>query len=201
MWIAPVCLVGRSVRLEPLEVRHATDLHRAADPDLFRHTVQAPPTWDVAGFEREIAHVLGLPNNVLAFAIVRIDDGRAIGRTTYMEGRPASRGVEIGRTWIGRAFHGTRVNPEIKHLMLRHAFEELEPTAVRVQLTTGTSNEHSQAAIAKLGAVREGVLRKTRVLPGGPDGAGPASMGDAVMYSIVDDEWPGVKRRLEARMR
>lgn len=196
MWIAPVSLVGRTVRLELLEARHAPDLFRAADPDLFRHTSQAPTTWDVAGFAREIERVLAGANNVLAFAIVPRAGGPAIGRTTYMEGRPENRGVEIGRTWIGRAYQGTRVNPEIKLLMLRHAFEGLEPTAVRVQLTTGASNLQSQAAIAKLGAVREGVLRKTRAVP-----SGQGSVGDTVMFSIVDDEWPAVRRRLEERIR
>jgi N-acetyltransferase len=199
MWIAPVTLLGRGTRLEPLEVRHAADLFAAADQELFRHTAQAPPTWSVAGFEQEIERVRGLPNGV-AFAIIHLETGRAIGRTTYMDIRPEDRGVEIGRTWIGRDFHGTRVNPEIKYLMLRHAFERLEPTALRVQFTTGGSNRHSQAAIAKLGAVREGVLRKSRVVPNGMDPSLPRVVRDTVMYSVVDDEWPAVKRRLEERI-
>ncbi len=116
-----------------------------------------------------------------------------------MDIKPEHRGLEIGRTWIGRAFHGTRVNPEAKYLMLRHAFERLAPTAVRVQITTNGTNLHSQAAIAKLGAVREGVLRKSRIMPPTPDRAEPL-VRDWVHFSIIDDEWPGVKTRLEARL-
>jgi RimJ/RimL family protein N-acetyltransferase len=200
MWIAPVALVGRAVRLEPLEARHAGDLLGVADPELFRHTPQTPHEWSVAGFEQEIERVRGDPNG-FAFAIVRRDTGRAIGCTTFMEVHPDHRGLEIGRTWIGRAHHGTRVNPEIKYLMLRHAFEELVPTAIRVQLTTGGTNLHSQAAIAKLGAVREGVLRKNRLFPRGPDPSAPQATRDIVVYSILDDEWPAVRLRLEERLR
>jgi RimJ/RimL family protein N-acetyltransferase len=172
----------------------------------------------VGGFEAEMEKVKALPG-VVAFAIVLADgDGaagsvraagsdragagreRAIGRTTYMDIKPEHRGLEIGRTWIGRAYHGTRVNPEAKYLMLRHAFESLTPTAIRVQITTSGTNLHSQAAIAKLGAVREGALRKARIMPPGLDRT-EAAVRDWVHFSIVDDEWAGVKRGLEERLR
>jgi RimJ/RimL family protein N-acetyltransferase len=194
----------RDIRLEPLTVAHATDLMAVADRELFRHTMQAPAEWSVGGFEREIEKVCALAG-VVAFAIVLARDaqgiraGRAIGRTTFMDIKPEHRGLEIGRTWIGRAFHCTRVNPEAKYLMLRHAFERLAPTAIRVQITTNGTNLHSQAAIAKLGAVREGVLRKSRIMPPTLDRA-EALVRDWVHFSIIDDEWPGVKARLEARL-
>ncbi|MBL8765362.1 MAG: GNAT family N-acetyltransferase [Phycisphaerae bacterium] len=200
MWIEPTTLRGMTVRLEPLDARHAPDLLAAAEPELFRFTPQAPPEWSVAGFERDIARVSALPN-VVAFAIVLNGSGRAVGRTTYMDIRADSRGVEIGRTWIARAHQGTRVNPEIKYLMLRHAFETLAPTAVRVEFKTGGTNRHSQSAIAKLGAVKEGVFRKHRIVPGGPDPAAPPVVRDTVVFSIVDDEWPAVKRGLEMRLK
>ena len=117
-----------------------------------------------------------------------------------MDIQPESRGVEIGRTWIARAHQGTRVNPELKLLMLRHAFEELSPTSIRVQLTTGGTNLHSQTAIAKLGAIREGTLRHNRIVPAGPDPAGPTMRRDTVYYSILESEWPDVKARLIARI-
>lgn len=199
MWIQPVALQGRVIRLEPLAAHHAPALLAAADPELFRFTPQAPPEWSVAGFEQSITKVNALPD-VVAFAIVLTDTNQAIGRTTFMDIQPANRGVEIGRTWIGRAWHGTRVNPEIKYLMLRHAFETLSPTAIRVQFTTGGMNLHSQTAIAKLGAVKEGVLRHNRIVPGGPDPAEPTILRDTVYYSILAAEWPSVKSRLSQRI-
>ncbi len=198
-WIAPVVLEGHLVRLEPLTTAHAPDLLAAADPEIFRFTPQMPPEWSIAGFEREIAKVTALPD-VVAFAIIHRETNKAIGRTTYMDIRAPHRGVEIGRTWIGRAHQGTRVNPEIKFLMLRHAFEVLSPTAIRVQLCTGGTNLHSQRAIAKLGAVREGVLRHSRIVPGGPSPTDPPVFRDTVFFSILADEWPTVKRGLLARI-
>lgn len=205
VWVAPVTLecpgVVSTIRLEPLHARHAPDLFAAADPELFRHSMQGPAEWSVRGFEMEMEKVMALPG-VVAFAMVLArgaQRGRAIGRSTFMDIKAEHRGLEIGRTWIGRAHHGTRVNPEAKYLMLRHAFETLSPTAVRVQITTNITNLHSQTAIAKLGAVREGVLRKSRVLPPTLDRA-ETVVRDWVVFSIVDDEWAGVKQRLEARL-
>ncbi|HEX8875879.1 MAG TPA: GNAT family protein [Phycisphaerales bacterium] len=207
-WVSPQTLsrpeLAPTVRLVPLTTEHARDLHAIADPKLFTHTMQSPSEWSVRGFEAEIEKVLSLPLSV-AFAIQLLAHcngfaaGRIIGRTTYMDIKPEHRGLEIGRTWIGRPFHGTRVNPEIKYLMLRHAFESLAPTAIRVQLTTNGTNLHSQAAITKLGAVREGTLRKARIMPATPERPEPA-VRDWVHFSILDDEWPTVRRGLEARL-
>jgi RimJ/RimL family protein N-acetyltransferase len=201
-WITPTTLrapgIVRTIRLEPLETRHAPDLLAAADPELFRHSMQAPAEWSVRGFEAEIEKTKAFPD-VVAFAMIEEATGRAIGRSTYMDVRAPHRGVEIGRTWIGRAWHGTRVNPEAKYLMLRHAFETLSPTAIRVQVTTSGTNLHSQAAIAKLGAVKEGVLRNARIMPPGLDRAEPA-VRDWVIFSILAEEWPTAKARLEARL-
>lgn len=189
-WVQPVTLKGRIVRVEPLELRHAPGLLAAADPSLFRFTPQGPAEWSVAGFEADIRRVTALPD-VVAFAMVHAQTGAVIGRTTYMDIRPPNKGLEIGRTWISRPHQGTKVNPEVKYLMLRHAFETLG--AIRVQFTTGGNNLHSQAAIAKLGAVKEGTLRKQRILPDG-------SPRDTVYYSILDNEWPAIKARLEDRL-
>jgi len=198
MWIEPVTLHGQNVRLEPLEARHAPDLLAAADPELFRFTAQHPPEWTVSGFEREIASVNSITDSV-ALAIVLNSTGKAIGRSTFMDIKAEHRGVEVGRTWIGRAHHGTIVNPEIKFLMLRHAFESLVPTAIRVQLVTSGKNLHSQTAIAKLGAVREGVLRHCRIATN-PDPNVAPEIRDAVYFSILAAEWPSVKQRLEDRI-
>src|SRR5688572_4240676 len=163
-WVTPVILEGHVVRLEPLHARHAEGLLAAAEPALFEFTPQAPPEWSIEGFRRDIEHINSLPG-VVAFAIMHKPSGAVVGRTTYMDIQPHNRGLEIGRTWIARAHQGTAVNPEMKLLMLRHAFESL--SAVRVQFTTGHTNLHSQRAIAKLGASREGVRRQDRVLPDG----------------------------------
>lgn len=203
-WITPITLADplcTAVRLEPLGSRHAVDLLAAADPRLFEHSPQDPPEWSVAGFEAQIEKLNALPD-VVAFAIILASGegaGRAVGRTTYMDIRPDHRGVEIGRTWISRPFHATRVNPEIKYLMLRHAFEGLSPTAIRVALTTGETNLHSQHAIAKLGATREGMLRDTRIMQPGA-GRPKAFTCGTVYFSILAAEWPRVKEGLRRRL-
>lgn len=189
MNIQPVTLTGRTIRLEPLERRHAADLAQAADADIFRyHGLQ--PEISQAGFEAYIDTLLTRPAMV-PFAQVLIESGRAIGGTTYMDIQNANRGVEIGTTWIGRAYHGTMVNPEAKYLLLRHAFEE--QGAIRVQLKTDSRNLQSQRAIEKLGAVKEGILRNHMIMPDG-------YFRHTVMYSITDAEWPAAKARLEARL-
>lgn len=189
MNIQPVTLAGRVARLEPLSVSHAAALAEAATPELF--TYHFPPrelTSD--GFREAIEDFLKRPA-FCPFAIVAVEHGRAIGMTSYLDIRPQDRGLEIGFTWVARPYQGTLVNPECKYLLFRHAFEE--QGAIRVQLKTDLRNLQSQAAIAKLGAVREGVLRKHMIRPDG-------YQRDTVMYSVTIDEWPAVKKRLEARL-
>ncbi|MBK8137598.1 MAG: GNAT family N-acetyltransferase [Chloroflexi bacterium] len=189
MNIQPVTLEGRTVRIEPLDRRHAADMAEAADDDIFKYHVLLPEI-STAGFERYIETLLSRPNMV-PFAQVLVATGKAIGGTTYMDIQTANRGVEIGTTWIGRAYHGTLVNPEAKYLLLRHAFED--QGTIRVQLKTDGRNLQSQRAIEKLGAVREGVLRNHVVMPDG-------FLRASVMYSITHEEWPAVKARLEERL-
>lgn len=205
-WISPATVLHDpvltpTIRLEPLELRHAPALFAAADRRLFTHSMQNPPEWSVRGFEMEMEQVKSVPG-VVAFAIIHAGEERAIGRTTFMDIRPEHRGLEVGRTWISRPFHGTRVNPEAKYLMLRHAFEGLSPTAIRVQITTSGTNLHSQHAIEKLGAKREGVLRDARTMPAleGCEGRETPTVKDWVFYSILAAEWAGVKARLERRL-
>lgn len=190
MWISPITLDGRFVRLEPLQAHHATGLLAAADQDLFRFTPQGPDEWSVDGFQRDIDRLNALPD-VVAFAIVNLARNLVLGRTTYMDIQAQHRGLEIGRTWISRSCHGTVVNPEAKYLMLRHAFEDRG--AIRVAFKTGVDNIHSQRAIAKLGCMREGVLRQDRILPNGRS-------RDSAVFSIVDHEWPSIKAKLETRI-
>lgn len=190
MWVEPVRIDGRVVRVEPLMVEHAQDLWEVADPDLFAYMWSWSDVSSVEGFRANIQRTLDMPD-WCSFAIILQESGKAIGSTSYLEIRPAHRALEIGSTWIARPYHGTLVNPENKYLLLRHAFETL--AAVRVQLKTDGRNLHSQRAIARLGAKLEGTLRKHMVLPDG-------YVRDTVMFSIIEEEWPHVKGGLEARL-
>jgi len=110
------------------------------------------------------------------------------GATRYMNIMPNDRGLEIGGTWYGPEFQRTVVNTECKYLLLSHAFETLG--CIRVQLKTDLRNQRSQKAIERIGAVKEGVLRNHMILPNG-------HYRHSVYYSILDTEWPEVKRRIE----
>jgi RimJ/RimL family protein N-acetyltransferase len=190
MDVNAVTLEGRAVRLEPLDEEHAAGLEEAGDPQIFTYMGTRPAKQSVAAYQAYVQKLVGA-QSTCAFAIVLRSTGQAVGVTTYMDIRAAHRGLEIGGTWVGRDHQGTAVNPECKYLLLGHAFEQLG--AVRVQLKTDGRNLQSQRAIAKLGAVREGVLRRHMVLPDG-------YIRDTVMFSITDDEWPQVRAGLEARL-
>jgi RimJ/RimL family protein N-acetyltransferase len=129
------------------------------------------------------------------YAVRRLSDRRIVGATSFHDPRPSDLGVEIGASFLHPDARGGPVNPEMKRLMLAHAFEGRlfgAPTR-RVELVTDLRNLRSQAAISKLGAVREGVLRRHRVLWTG-------YVRDTVVYSILDEEWPAVRDRLDARL-
>jgi RimJ/RimL family protein N-acetyltransferase len=188
--VQPVVLEGPALRLEPLTHDHAPRLWPQVDPEIFRHTLEVPRDASYEGFEGWMRAVLAAPDS-LAWALVLRATGEAVGVSGYLEIRPPHRGLEVGRTWIGKAHQGTRINPESKHLLLGHAFEALG--AVRVQLKTDLNNLRSQAAIEKLGARREGVLRRYQTRSNG-------TVRDTVVYSILAEEWPAVKAGLEARL-
>jgi RimJ/RimL family protein N-acetyltransferase len=191
----PVTLVGQYVRLEPLAMGHVADLYVALriEPEIWRWWKIAPPE-TLAGMEDWLRSTLDeqAKGNVVAFAQIDLPSGKAVGSTTYMDIRRSDCGLEIGSTWLGRPWQRTGINTEAKYLLLRHAFEVL--LAARVQLKTDGRNLQSQTAIERLGAVREGVLRKHMVVRDG-------FLRDTVMFSIIDEEWPRVKARLEAKMR
>jgi N-acetyltransferase len=193
MNVQVVTLVGTVVRMDPLDAAHAEDLYAAAqDPRIWRY-MSADPSASLTAMVAWIHGALALrtTGSQMPFAIVDQATQRAIGSTRYLEIAPHDRGLEIGWTWLAASAQRTAVNTECKCLLLRHAFEE--QGAIRVQLKTDRRNEVSQRAIERLGAVREGVLRKHRIVQHG-------YQRDAVIYSIVDDEWPAVKAGLEARL-
>ena len=186
----PIVLDGDHVRLEPIELRHAADLYEAGnDESIWRYKwVPMPQSLDEVRQWTEAVTQSMTRGNEIAYAIVSKTDQRAIGSTRYLNISPAHRMLEIGWTWIGTKYQRTAVNTECKYLLLTHAFEQLG--AVRVQFKTDARNERSRRAIERLGAVKEGVLRKSHTTHTG-------HIRDSVYYSIIDDEWPAVKHRLE----
>jgi N-acetyltransferase len=188
--VAPVRLDGETIRLEPLSRDHAQALFRHAWPEVFHWFLDFPRDASYVAFEAFLDRTLAQPNG-LDFVMLLKATGEPIGATSYLEIRQPHNGLEIGRTWIAPPHQGSRVNPESKHLLLRHAFEELG--VERVQLKTDLNNVHSQRAIEKLGARREGVLRCYQCRANG-------TMRDTVMYSIIAAEWPDLKNALEARL-
>ena len=190
MKVEPVLLEGRTLRLEPLSLDHAPGLWPHAEPEVFRWLLDLPRDGSYEAFRDWIGVTMRRPAS-LVFAMILAGTGEPVGVSGYLEIRPEHRGIEIGRTWIGKAHQGGRVNPESKLLLFRHAFETLG--AVRVQLKTDLRNLRSQRAIEKLGAVREGVLRRYQSRSNG-------EVRDTVMYSVLAEEWPDVKARLEARL-
>lgn len=186
----PVTLTGRLVRLEPLTLAHAADLADCGSEAEIWHYLPALAPTGRADMEIliQVALAEAAQHMRLPFAVIELAGGRAVGSTSYLDLAPSHRRIEIGWTWLGAAVRRTAVNTECKFLLLRHAFETLG--CGRVQLKTDGRNLRSQTAIERLGAHREGVLRRHVVLPDG-------FVRDTVMYSIVADEWPAVKSRLD----
>lgn len=190
-WAVPA---GRAVALERITAADAPDAARAlfpvTPPDTFRYFLAAPAAWTLEAFsERLVKDFTGAGR--MSYLVRDRASGAVLGSTSYLDIRPEHRGVEIGFTWYAPAGRGTNVNPECKFLLLRHAFDVLG--CVRVQLKCDARNAHSRAAILKLGATFEGVLRRHMVVVDG-------FVRDTAMFSVVDAEWPRVKAGLVARL-
>ncbi|MEJ1088431.1 GNAT family protein [Microbacterium sp. Mu-80] len=186
----PITLQDDHVRLEPLDHVHADDLARAATT-LSHAWYTSVPNADQVPAEidgRRALHTDGMMN---PFAVRRRSTGEVVGMTTYCNIDQPNRRVEIGYTWLSADAHGTEVNPAMKRLMLAHAFEACE--AIAVTFMTHFHNRQSRAAIERLGAKLDGVLRNHRISPGG-------SLRDTVVYSILPHEWPAVRNGLDARL-
>lgn len=194
MKVEPVTLTGRIVRLEPLSEAHIPALAKVGlEEEIWRYmrygkveTVEQLSNW-----VRELLD-LQTKGNDLPFAVISLASGNAIGCTRYLHIDPPSRSLEIGGTWYGLEYQRTQVNTESKYLLLKHAFEKLE--CIRVWFKTDLRNQHSQHALERLGAVKEGVLRNHMILLDG-------YIRDSVVYSILPKEWPQVKVRLEAQLK
>ena len=193
MEVKPVTIQDKHVRLEPMTEAHAPALAEIGIGQPFWdfmvygkiNTVDDMRNWVLDVLSRE------KKGTDLAFVAIHLASGRVAGATRYLNIMPNDRGLEIGGTWYGPEFQRTAVNTESKYLLLQHAFETLG--CIRVQLKTDSRNERSQRAIERIGAVKEGVLRNHMILPDG-------HYRHSVYYSILDTEWPDVKKRLEAMM-
>jgi RimJ/RimL family protein N-acetyltransferase len=183
-------LEGRFVRLEPFIPQLKEEVRAALDSDAEAWAIMPiNPTGD--GFDEYWSVACGAAvDERMAYAIRRRSDGRVIGMSSFYTALASQGGVEIGTTFLHPDERGGVANSESKLLMLQHAFDG---GALRVQFRVDTRNVRSQAAVAKLGAVREGILRRDRLTWTG-------YVRDTVYFSILTDEWPAVKERLEARL-
>ncbi|MEI3866019.1 GNAT family protein [Microbacterium sp. CCNWLW134] len=187
----PVILENAHVRLEPLAAGHAADLREAAAGLEHAWYTSVPTPADV---DAEIARrrAWGERGEMNPWAVVRADTGAAVGMTTFCNIDQANRHVEIGYTWLGVASQRTAVNTAAKLLLLGHAFEACD--AIAVEFRTHFHNRQSRAAIERLGAKLDGILRNHRL---GPDGA----LRDTAVYSLLPHEWPAARLGLQARLR
>ena len=191
MDLKPLPLDGRFVRLLPIAPRLKERVRAAVDCDPEAWTVLSSSSQGEA-FDGSWEANLGQHDRgeIITYAIERLSDGRVVGRSSFLNIRPADGGVEIGATFLHPDVRGGAVNPEAKLLMLAHAFAS---GAIRVELVTDGRNLRSQRAIAKLGAAREGVLRHHKITWTGV-------RRDTVMFSILEAEWPAVRTGLERRL-
>lgn len=184
-------LKGTWVRLEPLTPELKEEVRGAIDCD--------PESWEIVsvngcgdGFDPWWARAMReqAEEGRIAYAIRRLADKKVVGTSSFLHPRPADRGIEIGATFLHPDARSGPINPESKLLMLAYAFGA---GAIRVELITDERNARSQAAIEKLGATKEGVLRNHKITWTG-------HVRDTVVFSITDFDWPGVKQRLDFRL-
>ena len=182
-------LFGTHVRLAPTTMADSPGLYAAgADRSNWTWLGKRYPE-SQADMDAQVADALADPTR---YPFTQFDaDGTVAGTTSYYEVDARSRGIYIGHTWIGTPWQRTALNTEAKLLLMSYAFETLG--AMRVGWHTDSRNERSQRAIERLGATREGVLRKHRIRPDG-------TIRDTVVYSVTDDEWPAVRDRLRAKL-
>ncbi len=190
--LTPMVLEGPTIRLEPLGPHHLDGLCDAGlDASLWRLTVSQVATREDMRRYLDTALAEQRDGTAVPFATVLRDGGRVIGSTRFGNVAPEHRRVEIGWTWLGSRWQRTGANTEAKYLMLRHAFEVWRCN--RVELKTSAVNEPSRAAILRIGATQEGIFRRHMVNEDG-------SRRDSVFFSIIAEEWPEARRRLEEMM-
>ncbi|MHA7239102.1 GNAT family N-acetyltransferase [Arthrobacter sp. TMS1-12-1] len=189
--ITPV-LKASAVVLEPLQLAHSDDLAEAvAVGDLWRTWYTHIPSPGTMSDEIMRRLALQGQGRMAPWAVIDATTGRAVGMTTYCNLDAANRRLEIGSTWLGQEAQQTGINTAAKMLLLTRAFEELG--CIAVEFRVHWHNRQSRAAVERLGAKQDGVLRKHTIFENG-------TIRDTVVYSIIDDEWPTVKFALNERM-
>src|ERR1019366_6966096 len=187
-----VTLIGRHASLEPLAAAHHADLLEAVrDGELWKLWYTSIPAPE--GMRAEIELRLGLQQagTMLPFAVRNLAGGKIVGMTTYMNIDANNRRVEIGSTWYARSAQRTPLNTECKLMLLMHAFETLG--CIAGEFRTAFFNYASRRAIERLGAKQDGILRSHQRYADG-------NLRDTVVFSIVAQEWPAVKRHLEFKL-
>jgi RimJ/RimL family protein N-acetyltransferase len=185
-------LTGKTVELRPLQREHTQGLlDAAADGQLWNMKLTVVP--GPGSIDSYIATALEgrAAGTVMPFVIVRRDTGALVGSTRFWKIDRVNRKLVIGHTWLSESAQRSAVNTEAKYLLLCHAFEAMQ--CVRVQFTTDELNEKSRAAILRIGAKQEGVVRHERIMPDG-------RKRNSVRFSIIDEEWDEVKAMLEAKL-
>ena len=191
-FIDPVSLIGRYVSLVPLTYSHHDDLVEAVkDGELWSLWYTKIPAPE--GVRAEIDRRLDLQRqgSMLAFAVIEQSTQQAVGMTTFMHIDALNRRVEIGSTWYRQRVQRSALNTECKLLLLTHAFERLN--CIAVEFRTHFFNLQSRAAIERLGAKLDGILRQHQFV-------GNGTLRDTCVYSILDREWPAVKSHLTHRL-
>jgi len=188
----PVMLEGSTVRLEPLSAAHVPELAETVkDGELWNLWYTRIPTPDSMAAEVESRLQQQAAGSMAPWAIRRLDTGALCGMTTYMNIRAEHRRVEIGSTWLAASAQRTLINAEAKYLLLSRAFDELD--CIAVEFRTHWHNHASRAAIARLGAKQDGVLRSNELWVDG-------SRRDVVVFSILEGEWSSVRLGLQHRL-
>ena len=189
MWFQDLELESKSIKLIPLALEHTNALIEAAmDGELWNLWFTSVPNSE--NITEYISSALEQKSKGLALPFVVVDksNGKIIGSTRFCNADPINQRVEIGYTWYRQSYQKTSYNTECKLLLLTHAFEKLN--SIAVEFRTSWHNQASRAAIARLGAKQDGVLRNHQKMKSG-------GYRDTVVFSIINVEWPSVKTHLE----
>ncbi|MFZ6724548.1 GNAT family N-acetyltransferase [Undibacterium sp. MH2W] len=186
---SPLTLVGHYVTLEPLTRAHLPDIQRAAaDGELWKLFFTSVPSPESTEQWIKTALDMQQQQTAVVFVIRENQTGHIVGSTRYFKMEPQNKRLEIGHTWYSKSVQRTGINTECKLLLLTHAFEVFG--CIAVEFRTDHFNHRSQAAIERLGAKRDGLLRNHIIMPDG-------RIRDTVVYSILEHEWQGVKKNLQ----
>lgn len=182
-------LQGTNLSLEPLEQAHIADIRQAAaDGELWKLFFTSVPAPEQTQQWLDTALAMQAQQKAIPFIVREKSGGRIVGSTRFCNIDHQHQRLEIGYTWYSQSVQRSGINTECKLLMLTHAFEVLN--CIAVEFRTDWFNRRSQAAIERLGAKRDGVLRNHMILPDG-------RIRDTVVYSILQNEWPGLKKNLQ----